>query len=147
MNDAREAVTAVLDAYKAAVHDKDVAAFAALYDDEVRVFDMWGAWSFDGIESLRAVATGWFGSLGTERVIVQADDIQGYAAGDLAAGHAFLTFAAVTSEGVALRSMNNRISLVLKRSGPSWKIVHQHTSAPADFSTMKVTLRREQDAA
>ena len=49
----------------------------------------------------------------------------------------------VEREGKELRSMDNRITWVLrKNSEGAWKIVHEHTSAPVDFETGKATLRR-----
>ncbi|WP_404615797.1 hypothetical protein [Rhodanobacter hydrolyticus] len=51
MNERTDPVVQILDSYKAAVFAKDVDAFAALYDDDVHVFDMWGAWSLQGIQS------------------------------------------------------------------------------------------------
>jgi ketosteroid isomerase-like protein len=38
--------------------------------------------------------------------------------------------------------MENRLTWALERRGGEWKIVHEHTSAPADFETAKVRLRR-----
>lgn len=142
MSNPTETVAAVLQAYKTAVYDKDVRAFAALYDDDIQVFDMWGEWSHNGIAAWRGMATSWFESLGTERVVVGIDGVQGYVSGAFAAGHAFLTYAAVSSGGEELRSLSNRITLILRKAGDSWKIIHEHTSAPVDFNTMKVTLQR-----
>ena len=41
---------------RTAVRAKDVASFVALYANDVRVFDMWECWSYDGAEAWRAVA-------------------------------------------------------------------------------------------
>ncbi len=142
MTELTDDIAAVLAAYQAAVYAKDVEAFVALYDTDVQVFDMWGQWSHQGIDAWRAMATGWFGSLGSEKVVVDVDALQINATPTLAAAHAFLTYTAVSAEGEKLRSMNNRLSLVLKPVGPGWKIIHQHTSAPVDFSTFKVNLQR-----
>ena len=61
--------------YAAAVSAADVDAFVALYDDEVRVFDTWGRWSYDGLGEWRAMVGEWFGSLGDERPEVELHDI------------------------------------------------------------------------
>ena len=53
----------MLDAYAAAVRAKDVDAFVALYADDVRNFDLWAEWSYDGKEALRGMVAEWFGSL------------------------------------------------------------------------------------
>jgi hypothetical protein len=46
-------VNQALEAYAAAVHAKDVDAFAALYNDNVHIYDSWGQWQYTGIESWR----------------------------------------------------------------------------------------------
>jgi ketosteroid isomerase-like protein len=63
-------VETALARYAQAVRDKYVDAFAALYAEDVHVFDMWGAWSLHGIEAWRGTADSWFGSLGDEHVVV-----------------------------------------------------------------------------
>jgi uncharacterized protein (TIGR02246 family) len=137
-----ESILQILSDYKAAVFAKDVAAFTALYDQDVVVFDMWGAWSYSGIEAWRRMADGWFGTLGAERVVVDFSEVQTIGTQDLAVAHAFVTYTAVTEEGAALRALNNRISVVLKQKAGVWKIVHEHTSAPLDFETGKGILKR-----
>jgi ketosteroid isomerase-like protein len=132
----------MLDSYKAAVLAKDVDAFVALYDDDVRVFDMWGTWSLRGVESWRKMARQWFSSLGSERVIVSATDAQSTCVGDLAIGHAILIYTAVSAEGKQLRSLSNRMTLALKRTGESWKVLHEHTSAPIDHQSLKAILHQ-----
>ena len=144
MNNGIELIAGVLNAYKEAVYRKDVNEFVALYDDDIQVFDMLGQWECKGIESWRAMAVDWFASLGAERVIVGIAGIQGCASGEIAAGHAFLTFTAVSADGTELRSLDNRITLVLRRTNERWKIIHEHTSAPVNSSNMKVILQREQ---
>ncbi len=139
-------IEAVLAAYQAAVLAKDVDTFVALYTHDVQVYDMWGAWSHDGIDAWRAMAQGWFGSLGDERVAVGVDDLRVHAGHDVATAQAFLTFTALSPDGRPLRSLNNRLTIVLVRRGGVWKIVHEHTSGPADFKTMKVDIRRPQTA-
>ncbi|WP_404615795.1 nuclear transport factor 2 family protein [Rhodanobacter hydrolyticus] len=86
------------------------------------------------------MADGWFSSLGTERVVVDVRDAQSTVAGALAIGHAILTYTAVSAEGKELRSLSNRITIGLKRSDESWKIFHEHTSAPIDQQSLKAIL-------
>jgi ketosteroid isomerase-like protein len=132
----------LLDDYKAAVFAKDLDSFIALYDEDVRVFDMWGAWSYNGIESWRQMAARWFGSLGTERVVVDFSDPQGIVAEDLPVVHTFVTYKAVTADGVDVRSLDNRLTAILRPHGDGWKIVHEHTSSPLDVETAKVMFNR-----
>lgn len=124
----------MLDAYAAAVRAKDVDAFLDLYADDVRTFDLWGVWSYDGKEALRGMVTEWFGSLPDDEVVaVRFDDVRTETATDVAAVSVFTTFAAESADGTELRSMNNRLTWVLRKdAGGAWKIVHEHTSAPAD---------------
>ncbi|KAF0812675.1 hypothetical protein IGB42_02967 [Andreprevotia sp. IGB-42] len=131
----------VLDAYAAAVLTKDVAAFAALYDADVHLFDMWGSWSMQGIAAWRDMASGWFASLGDERVVVSSQQAQSTQLGDLAIGHAILTFTAIAADGSKLRSLDNRLTVALRRNDDGWKIIHEHTSAPIEHASMKAVLQ------
>jgi len=135
-------VGSLLEAYRDAVHAKDVDAFVAIFADDVRVFDMWGAWSHDGIDSWREMAEGWFGSLGDERVRVEFEDVQTAGGDDAAVLSAFVTFAGLSADGMELRSMNNRLTWGLRKTDGTWKVVHEHTSAPVDMATGKVDLER-----
>jgi len=51
----------LLDRYAAAARAKDVEAFLALYADDVRTFDLWSVWTYDGKDALRATVEEWFG--------------------------------------------------------------------------------------
>jgi len=135
-------VAALLESYRDAVYAKDVEAFVAIFADDVRVFDMWGAWSHDGIDSWREMAVGWFGSLGDELVRVEFDDVQTTVGDDTAVLSAFVTFAGLSADGAELRSMNNRLTWGLRKTGGAWKVVHEHTSAPVEMATGKVDLER-----
>ena len=133
----------MLEAYAAAVRAKDVDAFVGLYADDVRNFDLWNEWSYDGKDALRGMVSEWFGSLGDdEEVVVEFDDVRTTNGGDVATVSAFTTYAAVSPDGTRLRSMNNRLTWVLRRgAGGEWRVVHEHTSAPAGEDG-KVQLKR-----
>ena len=133
----------VLSAYADAVRAKDVDAFVGLYADDVRNFDLWSEWSYDGKDALRGMVAEWFGSLPDDEVVsVKFDDVRTQAGEDVAAVSAFTTFAAESPDGTELRSMNNRLTWVLRKDGDGgWKIAHEHTSAPAGDEG-KVQLRR-----
>jgi len=133
----------ILAAYAAAVRAKDVDAFVGLYSEDVRTFDLWEQWTYDGKEALRAMVAEWFGSLpADEEVVIRFDEVRTQAGSDVAAVSAFTTFAAVSPDGTELRSMNNRLTWVLRKDADgAWKIVHEHTSAPAGDEG-KVQLRR-----
>lgn len=142
MDEPEKPVQHVLDAYKAAVFAKDVGAFVALYDQDVCVFDMWDTWAYDGAAAWREMVAGWFGSLGSERVEVDFDDVQTTLTQDVAIAHAFVTYKGLSAEGEELRALQNRLTVVLRPKDGVWKIIHEHSSAPADFETMKVILQR-----
>lgn len=135
MSDDAEPVTRALTAYAAAVYGKDVEAFAALYADDVHVFDAWGPWEYRGIDAWREMASGWFRSLGDERVEVHVNDVSALAGDDVAVGHAAVTFTAVSADGEQVRSVTNRLTLGLEKRNGDWKIVHEHTSLPIDMAT------------
>ncbi|MFK3650991.1 YybH family protein [Lysobacter enzymogenes] len=143
MSETHDPFLAALDGYAAAVAAKDVDAFAALYAEDVHVFDMWGRWELRGLAAWRAMAQEWFGSLGTETVAVTYAQAQSQAGAELAYGHAVLTYAAHAADGTRLRSLDNRISLALARRDGAWKIVHEHTSAPVDHASGKAMLKRD----
>jgi uncharacterized protein (TIGR02246 family) len=133
---------AMLESYAAAVRAKDVDAFVGLYADDVRTFDLWSEWSYDGKEALRGMVSEWFGSLGDDLVAVEYDDVRTQTGEDVGGLSAFLTFRGLSAEGKELRSMNNRLTWVLRKDGGgTWKIAHEHTSAPAGDEG-KVQLRR-----
>jgi len=132
-----------LAAYADAVHAKDVAAFVELYDDDLHVFDLWQDWSLQGLPAWRAMAEGWFGSLGEERVVVTSAQAHGHADGDLAFGHALLSYAAHAADGRRLRSLDNRISVAMRRTASGWKVFHEHTSVPVEHGSGRALLRRE----
>ena len=136
------AVQQVLAAYQAAVLAKNVEAFVALFANDVVVFDVWGPWSQEGIAAWRAMATGWFGSLGEECVVVEADDVRTSVSGDMATLTAFLTFRAIDATGKELHSLNNRLSWVLREQAGRWKVVQEHTSIPVDSATGKGIFKR-----
>ncbi|MFZ6647828.1 YybH family protein [Undibacterium sp. TJN25] len=142
MNDLDSRILLMLNAYKAAVFSKDVDAFMRLYDDRVRVFDTWGVWSYEGAAAWRGMIEEWFSSLGTEKVLVNMDEVQVVAGTDLATVSAIGSYAAISAEGVSLRAMQNRLTWVLKLEGGAWKIVHEHTSAPVGFEDTKAILKR-----
>ena len=137
-----DGVREVLDAYRDAVLAKDVGALLALYDPDVRIFDMWGEWTFDGAAAWRKNVEGWFGSLGSEKVGVEFDDVRTIASGDLVVAQAFVTYRGLSAEGKELRAMQNRVTMTLAKRGGAWKIAHEHSSSPADFETGKVMLKR-----
>jgi ketosteroid isomerase-like protein len=142
MADIDKDLARVMGQYAAAVQAKEVAALMRLYDPDVRVFDAWGVWSHDGAEAWQRTVEAWFTSLGTERVKVSFDDVQATAGRELSSINAIVTYAGLSASGDPLRSMQNRLTWLLRTSGHVPRIVHEHTSAPIGFDDMKAILQR-----
>ncbi len=65
-----DSVRRITDRYAAAVLDRNVDEFMSNYAQEVRVFDTWRRAACEGASEWRKMAEDWFGSLGTDTVIV-----------------------------------------------------------------------------
>ncbi len=136
-------VARLIGIYQSAAFEKDVDAFMRLYDPNVRVFDAWGVWAYEGVQAWRVAVEGWFTSLGTERVKVNFEDVQAWAGNGVSSVSAIVTYAAVAAQGATPhRMMQNRITWVLRTVGHVPRIVHEHTSAPLGFGDMKAILVR-----
>lgn len=143
MSDTEKQVLRALDTYKSAVLAKNAETLMHLYDPEVRVFDAWGTWSYEGAAAWRVAIEGWFTSLGSETVKVAFEDVKMLNGQGFASMSAIVTYAAISAQGHELRAMQNRISWVLKTSGHVLRIIHEHTSAPVGFEDAKAILQRE----
>ena len=141
-----KSIDRVLESYKTAVLTKDVEAFMRLYDQSVRVFDAWGVWSYEGAAAWQRAVEGWFTSLGTEKVKVSFDAILCSTGRDFATVSAIVTYSNISAQGEPLRSMQNRLTWVLRTIGHVPRVVHEHTSAPIGFEDMKAILHRKVDA-
>ncbi len=133
----------LLEAYATAVLHKDAAAYTSIFDENIRAFDMWQEWRYDGITAWREVAKGWFDALGADKDVVTFSDIEITEKGEWALITAIARFTATSEQGEALRYLENRLTLVAVKKGLVWKIIHQHTSSPIDFNTMQVVLQRD----
>lgn len=146
MSEIDESISRMLEAYTSAVHAKDVELLMELYDPQVRVFDTWGIWSYDGAESWRTAVESWFESLGAESVKVSFEDVLAAGNSNFAVVSAVVTYTCVSAQGEQLRSMQNRLTWALRTSGQAPSIVHEHTSAPVGSDDMKAILQRTNSA-
>ncbi len=142
MNDTEKHIQRALETYKSAVLAKNVETLMHLYDPDVRVFDTWGIWSYQGTAAWRVAVEGWFSSLRSDSCRVSFEDVQIIDAQGLAAMSAVATYTAISAQGREIRAMQNRISWVLKTSGHVLRIVHEHTSVPVGFEDAKGILER-----
>ena len=99
----------MLDKYAATVRAKDVDAFVGLYADDVRTFDLWSVWSYDGKDAFRGMVAEWFGSLGDDVVAVEYDEVRTQAGEDVGGLSAFLTYRGLSAEGEELRGRPHAI--------------------------------------
>ena len=142
MSDAEKQVLRALDTYQSAVLAKNVETFMHLYDPDVRVFDTWGIWSYEGAAAWRVAVEGWFSSLGDERVRVTFQDVTIVGEQGFASMSAVVSYAGFSADGQVLKEMQNRISWVFQASGHVLRIVHEHSSAPIGFEDTKAILVR-----
>lgn len=143
MSDIEKQVLRAIDTYKSAVLAKNVETLMHVYDPEVRVFDAWGTWSYEGAAAWRVAVEGWFSSLGSETVRATFDEVKILGGQGFASVSAIVTYAAMSAQGQELRAMQNRISWVLATSGHVLRVVHEHTSAPIGYEDSKAILKRE----
>jgi len=146
VSDIEKQVLRAIDTYKSAVLAKNVETLMHVYDSEVRVFDAWGKWSYEGADTWRVAIEGWFSSLGSETVRVTFDDVKIVSGQGLASVSAIVTYSSISAQGQELRAMQNRISWVLEMSGHVLRVIHEHTSAPIGFEDGKAILKREAEA-
>jgi len=140
MNDPNRRIRQVVEAYRSAIWEKNAEALIDLYAADVRVFDLWGAWSYQGAEAWRKAIDQWFDSMGAERVRVTMEGVRINAERPLGTVTAIVHYAGISAKGEELRAILNRLSWVLKPDEGGWKIVHEHTSAPIGPHDGKVML-------
>lgn len=116
--------------YKQAAWDKDIEEMIGLYDDNVVIYDMWTKGYQIGIAEWAKEINDWLGSLGEENVKVIFEMVQIHESGNIGFGSALITYQAISTDNTILRSMKNRITIGVHKSGNDWKVIHQHTSAP-----------------
>jgi ketosteroid isomerase-like protein len=146
VSDMEKQVSRVMRSYEAAVFGRDAEAFIRLYHPAVRVFDAWGVWLYQDAGTWRTAVEGWFTSLGSERVKVSFSEVQMLGEQPFAMLSAIVTYAAESAQGEPLRSMQNRITWVLRESGHVFRILHEHSSAPIGFEDFKAILTRKQQS-
>lgn len=142
MKDIADEVAKIQNLYATAAYERNVASFVRLYDPKVRVFDAWGLWQYNGIDSWQVAVEGWFASIGQERVKVNFEETNILGTTDLASVSAIVTYASVSAEGSVTRTMQNRITWTVKTTSHNLRIIHEHTSAPIGFEDMKAILNR-----
>ena len=135
-------IESLFESYKNAVLRRDVDAFLSIFDESLRVFDMW-EWEYNGLEPWRKMVEGWFTSVSAaEKIVVSFEDIRIRATEEMAVASAVARFSSVSDKEEELRHLYNRFTWVAQKKQGKWKIIHEHTSGPVDHRTMKVALER-----
>ncbi|MBL0387449.1 nuclear transport factor 2 family protein [Tumebacillus sp. ITR2] len=129
----------VLETFKSAVYEKDVARYLSIYAGDIHMFDCWGDWECVGLSQWEEIVKDWFGGLQEEGVTLKTefDDVVVQENSNLAFVHCNVTFAAYNESDEKLRHMTNRFTFGLRKDAESWSIVHQHSSLPISMETGK----------
>jgi ketosteroid isomerase-like protein len=129
----------VLENYKSAIYEKDVARFVSTYASDIHVYDCWENWECLGISQWKEMVKGWFNSLSEEGVLLKTDfdDLVVEENSNLAFVHCAVTFTAHNESGEKLRQMTNRFTFGLRKENESWAITHEHSSLPISMETGK----------
>ncbi len=128
--------------YVEAVLDKSASDLSLLYGADIRAFDAWESWGFEGIRAWRDNLEDWLGSLASERVEVVFEDVQKQAGDNFGCLSAIVRYTAIDERGAVLRSMQNRLTWLLQRFAAGWLIVHEHTSVPISFEDTRGIMQR-----
>ncbi|MCI2959221.1 nuclear transport factor 2 family protein [Agromyces atrinae] len=137
-----EVVEAITDSYIEAVAAQDAEALLALYAPDVRVFDLWTEWSFEGVDAWTRQITAWFDSIDGGAVRASFDDltIRGTTSSGVVVADGYVAYASTDADGTP-RSMLNRLTWVIEKRDDAWLITHEHTSAPVDESHIVILSR------
>jgi len=134
-------IHAFLGDYAAAVLERDLARFLDLYAQDVQVFDSWDRWHYAGREDWGGMTAAWFDGIREVRVRVTATEVTTWCDTQVAGGVATLAFTALDAGGEALRAIENRLTVLMRREQDRWRVVHQHSSVPVDFQSRQVVAR------
>jgi uncharacterized protein (TIGR02246 family) len=143
MAEADADIRALTAEYAAAVLAKAPERLAAIYAPDVRVFDTWAVWSYEGRDAWGRSLRDWLGALEDESVRVRFDDVRVVQTAESGSLSAFVTYSAFDAAGHVVRSMQNRLSWFLTKLGDRWVVAHEHTSAPIGFEHQKAILHRD----
>lgn len=128
-------ILTILNEYSSAVWEKDENKFLELHDPGIHSYDAWEKWEYQGMDQYRVIPEEWFSSLGDERVKVTFVQPKLNLDQRLATIWCHVVYAAFDSRGNYLRSLTNRLTMILRRQPDGWKILHEHLSVPVDFES------------
>ncbi|MFC4352921.1 YybH family protein [Fodinicurvata halophila] len=126
---AEQEIRAALDSLLKTVSSKDVDAIMDFYAPDIVAYDAIAALQFKGAE---AYGEHWRQCLSMcGELSMEASDIHIATAGDLATSYYLHRCAGVDDKGEE-QACWMRATVVWRRQGGSWKIIHDHFSAPFD---------------
>ena len=142
MSDTEKQVLRAIETYKSAVLAKNAETFMHLYDPQVRVFDTWGVWSYEGSGGVENRGRGLVLVTWNRKRQGHVRERARHHCARLCGNECLRHLRRCFRQGQEIRSMQNRISWVLKTSGHVLRIVHEHTSAPIAFEDSTAILQR-----
>jgi ketosteroid isomerase-like protein len=134
-------IRGLLDEWTNAVRVKDIDAIMARYAPEVVAFDAIARLQFRGAQAYREH---WQACLArcSGPMIFEVHDLSIAAAGDVAFSH-FLVRCGGTGDDGQEQSGWTRGTVGWRKTSGSWKVVHEHFSAPFDMASGKALLELE----
>ncbi len=125
-------VLEVLDHYKDSVNKQDINEFMRLYDSNVHIFDSWNTWEVNGISNWETIIQNWFSNLRRDKstIVVSYKDLVFEEGEEIAYIHAAIRYSELNTHQIEFRHLTNRFTIVLKKNGSEWKIIHEHSSLP-----------------
>jgi len=125
-------VLEVLDHYKDSVNKQDINEFMRLYDSNVQIFDSWNTWEVNGISNWETIIQNWFSNLRRDKstIVVSYKDLVIEEGEKIAYIHAAIRYSELNTHQIEFRHLTNRFTIVLKKNGSEWKIIHEHSSLP-----------------
>ncbi len=89
------------------------------------------------------MATGWFESLGKEKVRVEFTQVEVFQSAHQTVWVGAFKFDGLSEDDEILRSISNRWTWVIKESDEGFKVVHEHSSLPVNMETFKGIMKAE----
>ena len=126
--------------YQNSAWSKDTKSMINLYNEQAVIFDMWDHGYNSNSSEWNNIIIDWLGSLEEEKVKVDFEMVKIHKSDNIGFASALIQFQAISSNGIVLRSMKNRITLGFLKFEDGWKVIHQHTSAPIRSSDLTAIL-------
>jgi uncharacterized protein (TIGR02246 family) len=134
--DAETQIRELIEDWANAARAKNVDAIFAHYAPDILAFDAIGQLQFKGADACRKHWDACM-SMCPGQMVFEVHDLEIEAQGDLAFGH-YLSRCGGTGPDGKERSGWLRATICCRKTNGSWRIVHEHFSAPFDLESGKV---------